>query len=257
MQVSDHHEVIPQPNFKGTPAPIAPERRTPLGQPLDAPWPNFFGEAWLPPLAGWYQVVSAIRRSPGVVPLTKYDQAPRNMLLPRKMVLLSSSFRLQFILCLGLLAGRASGQPPADPTPQVKYLRPSVTTAVVASSDPRAKVVINAFKDLPMIAKFDDHGVGLPELSLPPVPASTDETDMASRKARAAQDSVRRVLLNKELVPVARKVVAKWWNRDASGAMDLGLVGSRGAYSATDQDVTEQKSTQVGRIDDIGSLLSG
>jgi hypothetical protein len=149
-----------------------------------------------------------------------------------------------------LLVDRSWAQP--APPPEVKYLRPAVTTVLVSSTDPKAKVVINAFKDLPMIAKFDDHGVGLPEIALPEMPNVADDLGMASIKARIFQDSVRRAALNMALVPVARNGVAKWFNRDATGAMDLEYITQRGSYSATDQDVNDQKAAQNNRTADIG-----
>ncbi len=118
--------------------------------------------------------------------------------------------------------------------PNLKYRRSSVYTLIVNDTT-RAGYghILSAFGDSKLPEKFNNHNVG--EYLI--------EGEGGSREEEAQIANINAYLEENQ---VAKKMVAKWFNRSASGGFNMDLIAQRGFYNATELDVTLAKSSQRG-----------
>lgn len=137
---------------------------------------------------------------------------------------------------------RDSGQLPDT------YLRNSITAFFVEKpgithwSRTKQKIQKMDFPD-----KYDNHN--LDNLFISP---------SAVRRGSEDEGQMQRILL-RELVDndVPRKIIAKWYNRQNDGTMDMELVHQRGRFAATDRDFVRAGATRRGdaALQDLGNQL--
>lgn len=150
----------------------------------------------------------------------------------------------------------------ADKKVETKFMRPSVTSLFYASTDARESAVLNTFKNLPMVSKFDDHSIAYADLklNLPNAPA----VPLANAGATAIQDynkklqeinNIRQSQINDYISKASNPIVAKWWNRSPEGDFDASLLSKRGSYTATDADVLADKAAAASRLEMLGESL--
>jgi hypothetical protein len=113
---------------------------------------------------------------------------------------------------------------------ETKYLRPSITSLFYQPNGSQEKVIIEKFKDVEMVSKFDDHRISFPYFN-------GSET------------------IDSYLYKASNLIMAKWWNRDSNGDFNKDLVAKRGEYTATDADAMLAKAASIDRRDMIGEKL--
>ncbi len=101
---------------------------------------------------------------------------------------------------------------------------------VCAPADDRERAVLDRFTGLGITSKFNDHGIGVPALTV-----------------GAGEEAVRDAAVLKGVEQHTPTIVGKWFNRDAEGAMDIDLIMERGRYSQDDMDRMIQILSTVDR----------
>lgn len=146
------------------------------------------------------------------------------------------SFILCFAICLNVAA--------QTNTSENKYRRSSLYSILVSHPSTKFSTEIESvFDKIPIPDKFDNH-----DLSVKVV--NTDQK-------KEAEPQITKFL---EENAVARRMVAKWFNRDKeTGACDMDLIMNRGLYDATYFDVELSKMSQRGSavLSDAGEELIG
>ncbi len=154
--------------------------------------------------------------------------------------LLSLSF---FVLCSFSLTAQ---QNESDAVPE-SYLRNSLTVFYIDNigtdhwSKAREKVKEIVFSD-----KYDNHNME----SIFFRPPATLEAQNSQQHTSAFRNELIRS-------DIAKQIIAKWYNRNANGMMDMQLVHQRGRFAATDADFIVAASTQRGdaALEDMGNRL--
>lgn len=135
-----------------------------------------------------------------------------------------------------------------------KYRRSSLYTVLIThSKQDQGTTIKRVFMSLPTPDKFNNHDLGIKafesSVAKPKKKASAkrDQTNLADIKA----------FINKN--DIARKMIAKWFNRDANGNMDVDLLVERGMYSAQLNDIDEAQNSAYGimSLGDQGEELIG
>ncbi len=164
-------------------------------------------------------------------------------------------FLLFLIACLnfGQICGQNPSQISYNGKPiEVKYHRSSLHTILIESDNfPYKETVINAYYNAPFPDKYDNHNIG--EKSFDPAKYGTPAKDSAGGGYKAITD---KYLTQNN---IARKLVAKWFNRHEDGTFDMNLIGERGSYNASEMDVNIAKSSSRGMamLSDAGEELIG
>ena len=160
----------------------------------------------------------------------------------------------------------------AQSADDVKYRRSSLHVMLMEDNDldPRYKeIIVNTFLNAEFPDKYDNHDIGIASHDILSIPIpEVDEGEEAEEKSKKEKKQDKRLkgvdkkieqFINDE--GVARKLVAKWFNRDASdGSMDLNLIADRGSYDATTLDVSKaqmQSKTVSTQMRDAGIELIG
>jgi len=95
--------------------------------------------------------------------------------------------------------------------------------------------------------KFDDHTVS----------PRVETIDLSNYSLIASPDDKAKIGTAIEQSPLARNMVAKWFNRSADGTFNMDLIKSRGRYSASDNDAltayANQRQDKV--LEDMGEKL--
>lgn len=127
---------------------------------------------------------------------------------------------------------------------KLTFRRSSLYTLITNKEDrPYEHVIINAFGNTPLSEKFNDHNIGPYRIPV-------------AKEIKDDNTSVTEYLNENK---VARDVVAKWFNRSASGGFNMDLVAERGNYDATEMRVNIAKGSARGlaSISDAGEELIG
>ncbi|RXR20606.1 hypothetical protein EQG63_01345 [Flavobacterium amnicola] len=112
----------------------------------------------------------------------------------------------------------------------VKYRRSSLYTLMVENpAIPHADVIKSAFVKGPIPEKFNDHISGSRT-----IPTNNEEDQTTNIKNYLETNNV------------AKELVAKWFNRSASGAFNMDLIKSRGSYDASVVDIATAKASKRG-----------
>jgi len=130
-----------------------------------------------------------------------------------------------------------------DLAKDLKYRRNSVYTLMVNDMGRKhATVIKDAFGNAEIPQKFNDHNIG-PYL-------------INTRAVKDPKPQIDAYLLREN---VAKKIVAKWFNRSTDGAFNMDLVAARGEYDATAVDKAVAGSLQRGDaiLADAGEELIG
>ena len=153
-----------------------------------------------------------------------------------------SNIMTALLLCLPLLCGRAEAQQPDVE----EYRRSSLYSLLIAHPEFRyGEEISQVFHTIPIPEKFNDHNLNRRVLnSLVYNKKGKDEPLYISN------------FLDKNAI--ARRLVAKWYNRDkATGAFDMSLISERGYYDASFGDVQASMATIRGlaQLADAGEEL--
>jgi hypothetical protein len=150
-------------------------------------------------------------------------------------------------------------------TVETKFYRPSLTNLFIQPKSSEARVVVDEFKKLDLEKRFDNNGVANNTISVtlptpPQMPTSDNALELVAllkdyRKALRVYEEQKSLAIQKQVKPITKQVIAKWWNRDASGNMSDELILQRGMFSATDKDVIQDGTSEISRRANIGYEL--
>jgi len=150
-------------------------------------------------------------------------------------------------------------------TVETKFYRPSLTNLFIQPKSSEARVVVDEFKKLDLEKRFDNNGVANNTISVtlpepPQMPTSQDAIELVKlmkeyKKAMKVYEEQKSLAIQKQVKPITKQVIAKWWNRDASGNMSDELILQRGMFSATDRDVIQDGTSEIARRANIGYEL--
>mgnify|MGYP006943437616 CR=1 FL=1 len=133
-----------------------------------------------------------------------------------------------------------------------KYRRSSLYTMLITHpSDKFGKDIEDVFISMPTPDKFDNHDLNVKTVQSP-------YRHKAKRGGTNEEWSTLTTFLDSNAV--ARRVVAKWFNRDKrNGTFDMSLVAYRGHYNASELDVQLAKASVrgTGLLADAGEELVG
>jgi len=166
-------------------------------------------------------------------------------------------------------------QKPCDET---NYRRSSLHTILIESDKfPKKEAVISAYYNAPFPEKYNDHNIGVKSFD-PAKYAITDEDRLAVGVKNSVAGTIFRglasevtagivnpdgadmpIIIDKYLNEnrVANKLVAKWFDRQENGSFDMGLIGKRGFYNATEMEANIAECSVRGRslLADAGEEL--
>jgi hypothetical protein len=123
-----------------------------------------------------------------------------------------------------------------------KYRRSSLYTLMINDNDRlHANVIKNSFGNSEIPTKFNDHNIG-PYL-IDGKGGEKDQSDMITNYLQSNE--------------VAKKIIAKWFNRDTDGKFSMDLVAARGMYDATamDKSIANQTERADALLADAGEEL--
>ena len=133
----------------------------------------------------------------------------------KKLILIT----LSAVLCSSVLLAQDSQKEMKE----TKYRRSSLHTILIESSGfPKKDQVINAYYGAPFPDKYDNHNIGAKSFN--PAKYTTDTLDSQTPEV------IEKYFKDEQ---IAKKMVAKWFNRQADGSFDYSLVSERGAFNAS------------------------
>jgi hypothetical protein len=140
---------------------------------------------------------------------------------------------LSSFLCAAMLFAQDNQKDMKD----TKYRRSSLHTILMESSSfPRKDEVIDAYYKAEFPNKYDNHNIG--EKSFSPSKYSTDTIESKTTEI------IEKYFKDEQ---IAKKIVAKWFNRQADGNFDSNLIGDRGAFNASFLDVKTAAASNEGQ----------
>lgn len=151
-------------------------------------------------------------------------------------------FGIFVFLCFASMPGRAQSR--LSNAADAQYRRSSLYSLLVAHPQAKYAAQIDyVYLGLPTPDKYEDHNL--------------DVRRVEALTGRAVQPYEISAFLNGN--HVARRLVAKWFNRDSKGVFNVDLVADRGNYNATEMDVVEARMTKRGlaMLSDAGEELIG
>lgn len=158
----------------------------------------------------------------------------------KKDALFEFGFCLFFVL---LTAFPVQAQRLADDA-ETQYRRSSLYSFLIAHPQAKyASQIDYVYLGLPTPDKYEDHNLNVRRVE--------------ALSGRAVQPYEITAFLQGN--QVARRLVAKWFNRDADGVFSVDLVADRGNYNASEMDVVEARMTKRGlaMLSDAGEELIG
>lgn len=190
--------------------------------------------------------------------------------------------QLVLFVALAVTTSATAQNKPAE----VKYRRSSLHSIMVDDAKlPNAKVIKEAFTKQPLPDKYNDHSLASRTFAPDKYLLTAEEKAALGAKTQgkaagkmkgAAKGAAAGAtgglvdttdakylpqVIEKYLVAnnVAKDLVAKWFNRDASGAFNMNLIGERGSYDATALDINKAKGSVRGMasVADAGVELIG
>jgi hypothetical protein len=131
------------------------------------------------------------------------------------------------------------------------YRRSSLYPLMIVEPNRKyADIIQKTFFESPIPDKFNNHMLQSRSIDngIPP------ELKKREEKVKAQQVHITNYLNTND---IAKKMVAKWFNRKANGCFDMNLIAERGSYNATEMDVELAKSTKRGMalLGDAGEEL--
>ncbi|MGO4819714.1 hypothetical protein [Flavobacterium sp. W22_SRS_FP1] len=120
---------------------------------------------------------------------------------------------------------------------ETKYRRSSLHTILIESSNfPKVDQVLSAYYNAPFPDKYDNHDIGEKSFSLTKYSSDTVASKTPEMIEKYFKDQ-----------QIAKKIVAKWFNRQDDGSFDYELVGSRGAFNASFLDTKTAAASSDGK----------
>jgi hypothetical protein len=120
---------------------------------------------------------------------------------------------------------------------ETKYRRSSLHTILMESSSfPKSDQVISAYYNAPFPDKYDNHNIGAK--SFAPAKYSADTVESKT------PEIIQQYLKDEQ---IAKKLVAKWYNRQDDGSFDYNLIGERGAFNASFLDIKTAEQSNDGK----------
>ena len=129
-------------------------------------------------------------------------------------------------------------------TDGIKYRRSSLYTLMINNpSWPYSKVIQDAFLNAPISEKFNNHCLN----------------DAIINANQYSTDPITNINTYLETNQIAKKMVAKWFNRTENGIFDMELIKSRGAYNANniDYNIAQNSTRGLALLSDAGEELIG
>ena len=147
----------------------------------------------------------------------------------KKLILIT----LSAVLCSSVLLAQDSQKEMKE----TKYRRSSLHTILIESSGfPKKDQVINAYYGAPFPDKYDNHNIGAKSFN--PAKYTTDTVDSQTPEV------IEKYFKDEQ---IAKKMVAKWFNRQADGSFDYELIGTRGAFNASFLDTKTAAASSDGK----------
>ena len=120
---------------------------------------------------------------------------------------------------------------------ETKYRRSSLHTILMESSSfPKSDQVISAYYNAPFPDKYDNHNIGAKSFNPAKYTTDTVESKMPEIIQQYLKDE-----------QIAKKLVAKWYNRQDDGSFDYNLIGERGAFNASFLDIKTAERSNDGK----------
>ncbi len=153
--------------------------------------------------------------------------------------------RLLLLVCFttSLVMVKAQTAPTANAN-EANYKRSSLYTIMIDQGElPNSDIIKDVFFSTPIPDKFNDHNLKMRVFNI-----TSKNKDLPIHIANC---------FNK--YNVARKLVAKWFNRSEKGGFNMKLIQERGNYNATEMDAGIAKSSKRGMaiLADAGEELIG
>jgi len=155
--------------------------------------------------------------------------------------------------------------------PEIKYRRSSLDVMLIESDKfPKKDTVIAAFNNAPFPDKYNDQSIGEKTFNPKDYPLTNEEKEKINKgKAKPGSSNNQNDISAKELPfqiekyfiknKIANKLVAKWFNRQPDGTMDMNLVGQRGSYNASqmEAEIAKKSARGTASLKDAGVELIG
>jgi hypothetical protein len=120
---------------------------------------------------------------------------------------------------------------------ETKYRRSSLHTILIESSNfPKKDQVLSAYYNAPFPDKYDNHNIGEKSFDLTKYSSDTVSSKTPEMIEKYFKDQ-----------QIAKKLVAKWFNRKEDGRFDYELVGNRGAFNASFLDTKTAAASSDGK----------
>ncbi|MEY2693148.1 MAG: hypothetical protein RIT03_1539 [Bacteroidota bacterium] len=140
---------------------------------------------------------------------------------------------LSAVLCSSMLFAQENQKDMKE----TKYRRSSLHTILIESSNfPKKDQVINAYYGAPFPDKYDNHNIGAKSFS--PAKYTTDTVESKTPEV------IEKYFKDEQ---IAKKLVSKWFNRQADGSFDYALIGERGAFNASFLDTKTAAASSDGK----------
>lgn len=135
--------------------------------------------------------------------------------------------------------------------PQPKYHRSSLYSIILNHPEQQfASEIIEAFKEIPLPDKYNDHNLKLSVMKAPVLQKLSKEELEGANK-----DAIHRMLVKNK---IGGRLVEKWFNRNRkTGEFDMNLIRERGFYDANLLDLREALQSVRGKaqLEDAGEEL--
>ncbi len=120
---------------------------------------------------------------------------------------------------------------------ETKYRRSSLHTILIESASfPKKDQVLDAYYNAPFPDKYDNHNIGEKSFDLTKYSTDTIESKTPEMIEKYFKDQ-----------QIAKKLVAKWFNRQEDGSFDYELIGNRGAFNASFLDTKTAAASSDGK----------
>lgn len=147
----------------------------------------------------------------------------------------------------------------------LKYRRSSLHTMIIEDAKlPKIDLILKTFNEAPVPDKYNDHTIKNKLITIASADTSVEAKGIEatkSKKEKKAEDKDMSPEINHFFAEnkVANKMMAKWFNRSLKGGFNMNLIGERGIYDASAQDVAAANSTERGEamLADAGEELIG
>jgi len=136
---------------------------------------------------------------------------------------------------------------------EVVYRRSSLYTLMISEpSRIYADTIQSTFMNSPIPDKFNDHILNYRTVE-------NGISDMIKKRPEKIIAQEKNITEFLETNDIAKKMVAKWFNRDSEGRFNMNLIAERGSYNATEMDVEFANSSKRGEalLADAGEELIG